>query len=227
MPIETLALEQPMSEEVVATPSGTDLVSEKEDYSLPYPGLLPDHPLYFLKMARDRIQLWLTRQPLAQAKLLLHYGDKRIAAALALAEKGKIGLAASTASKAEDYLRRALEAAKLAETRGEDTKDMYNQLLKATEKHGKVLLGVLSRTPDEAKSAIEPVLELNGRILDEIDGKLGRDENRGEELNLDEDGSVKDGALEGVDKVGEEDEEGVEIQDSNKDEDISRDEGKG
>lgn len=226
-PIVTLAVEQSLPKEEVAAPSATASVSEKEDYALPYSGLLPDHPLYFLKMARDRIQLWLTRQPLARTKLLLHYADKRIAASLALAEKGKVGLAISTATKAEKYLEQALEAAKLAEVRGEDTKDFYHQFFKATEKHEKVLLGVLSRTPGEAQAAVESVLELNGRIHEEVGRKLGEDESGGEELNLDEDESAEDRALEGADDVGdEEDQEGVEIQDRNE-KDMSEDEGKG
>ncbi len=182
MPIVTLAVEQSeesLEQEETVTPSATVTVSEGEDYVLPYPGLLPDHPLYFLKMVRDRIQLWFTRQSVDQAKLLLHYGDKRIAASLALAEKGKIGLAASTAGKAEGYLERALTAAKLAETQGEDVADLYDQLFRATKKHDKVLLGVLSRTPDEAKTMIEPVIEVNKRVFEELDKKLGKAESEG------------------------------------------------
>ena len=31
------------------------------EYYLPYPGVLPDSPLYKLKMVRDRVKLWITR----------------------------------------------------------------------------------------------------------------------------------------------------------------------
>jgi hypothetical protein len=33
----------------------------KVAYQLPYPGILPDHPLYFLKALRDRLHLFFNR----------------------------------------------------------------------------------------------------------------------------------------------------------------------
>ena len=171
-PMATLAADASSSpeEEMVIV---SEMKPETEEYPLPYPGFLPDHPLYFLKMTRDRIQLWFTGQPLARAKLLLHYSDKRISASLALAEKGKVGLAVSTATKAEKYLTQAIDAAKLAETRGDNTKDFYRQLFAATEQHEKVLLGVMSRTPDEAQAVVESALAINERSHKEIESIFG------------------------------------------------------
>src|SRR3989304_6415715 len=48
-------------------------------YQLPYPGILPDHPLYTLKAVRDRIQVFLTRDNLKKAEIYLLYSDKRLA----------------------------------------------------------------------------------------------------------------------------------------------------
>jgi hypothetical protein len=160
-PILTLAAENESSVEEIVVETEPAEVLEEDDYSLPYPGILPDHPLYFLKMIRERVRLWLTRDALVRAELMLHYADKRVAASLSLAEKGKAGLAASTATKAEMYLEQALGEAELAAGSGKDTSEFYERALLSSEKHQKVLVGVLSRVPDEAKSVVEAALETN------------------------------------------------------------------
>ena len=107
-------------------------------YALPHPGLLPGHPLYRLKMIRDQIRLFFTNQPTRRASLLLHYADKRLAAAGVLATEGKLGLASETAAKAEMYLLRCqelmtdCESSKVLET----TKGEFNWSI---EKHRSVL----------------------------------------------------------------------------------------
>lgn len=78
-------------------------VQEKVVYNLPYPGLLPDHPLYFLKIVRDRITEFATRDNLKKAEFYLLTSDKRIAMALALAKKGRDKLAVETFVKGEKY----------------------------------------------------------------------------------------------------------------------------
>ena len=141
-----------------------EVVAQKvRDYPLPYPGILPDHPLYFIKMLRDRIRLWLTRDSLSRAQLMLHYADKRVASSLTLAEKGKAGLAGSTATKAEIYFEQALDEAQRASESGSDTGSFYETYLRSSKKHEEVLLGVLSRVPDEAKTAVQQAMEQSKR----------------------------------------------------------------
>lgn len=165
-PLLTLAADSAISEpEAMSadTPSET-MTGDADFYPLPYPGLLPDHPLYFLKMIRDRIRLWLTRDALARAGLMLHYADKRMAASLVLAEKGKVGLAASTATKAQMYVERALGEAEIGERAGKDTSGFWEKVRLASRKHEQVLAGVRSRTPEEAASSLEQATETHTRI---------------------------------------------------------------
>lgn len=77
------------------------------NYTLPHPGILPDHPLYWLKMIRDRIQLIIFTSPAKKTSFLLHFADKRAAAAEKLLQKGKTQLAVTTYTKAEKYLEKA------------------------------------------------------------------------------------------------------------------------
>jgi hypothetical protein len=46
----------------------TTIQNQKIDYDLPYPGLLPDHPLYFIKAGRDKITELITRDNIKKAK---------------------------------------------------------------------------------------------------------------------------------------------------------------
>lgn len=85
------------------------ILAQGVDYYLPYPGILPDHPFYWAKMVRDRVQLVLTTKPQAKAEKLLLYADKRLGAAWALIDGQKTVLGVSTLTKAEKYLERALE----------------------------------------------------------------------------------------------------------------------
>ena len=108
------------------------------DYYLPYPGLLPDHPLYWLKMMRDRTQLVLTTKQSAKAGRLLLYGDKRLGAAWALIEGNKTALGVSTLTKAEKYLEEAWDTGRDLPVRG--------KLIKAIRKHLEVLTGLKEKS---------------------------------------------------------------------------------
>jgi len=130
------------------------------DYYLPYPGILPDHPLYWLKMIRDRVQLWLTTNPLAKAEKLLLYADKRLGAGWALVEGNKKELGVTTLTKAEKYLERAvMETKKLGE--GGDEMRFKERLGKATMKHKEVLGLLIDKTGDEYRGMMEQMLMMN------------------------------------------------------------------
>src|SRR3990172_12527926 len=97
-----------------ATEAG--VLVQKVEYYLPYPGVLPDSPLYKVKALRDRMVLWVTRGEKAKAEKELLYADKRINAAMFLVEGGKEALGVTTATKAEKYLESATNrTVKLAE----------------------------------------------------------------------------------------------------------------
>jgi hypothetical protein len=84
------------------------IVPPHTDYQLPSPGILPNHPLYILKMIRDRIRLVATTNKSDKTKLQLLYANKRIAAAALLNEAGYLEEALETATKAETYLFQAV-----------------------------------------------------------------------------------------------------------------------
>ena len=131
---------------------------EKVDYFLPYPGILPGHFLYPIKMIRDKILLFLTTEPLKRGERLLHYADKRIEAARLLAENGRQSLAVTTATKAEKYLERAINQEKEARAKGKKTHPFLVELSKASLKHQQVLLEIKGKTSSVEQSVIDSLL---------------------------------------------------------------------
>lgn len=164
----SIASEEASYESEVSTESAQSVAPEEEEYSLPYPGILPDHPLYFIKMIRDRVQLIFIRDPLAKAELMQHYASKRFAAALSLAESGKFGLAVSTSMKAAYYMERALNEAEMASSQGKDVINFYDASLSVIKKHGAVLAGIESRIPSEAQGGLGDALATNKRNLERV-----------------------------------------------------------
>lgn len=130
-------------------------IKDPVEYSLEWPGLLPDHFLYPIKMVRDKIWLFLTTDSLKKAELLLNFADKRIWAARMLVDKGKLDLGVSIVTKAEKYLERAIDQEKLAKKEGKDTAVFLEKLSRATLKHEEILLLIRKEVTDGAKLTID------------------------------------------------------------------------
>lgn len=133
-------------------------VAEKVNYYLPYPGILPDHPLYWLKMGRDRIQLWLTTDSLAKAEKLLAYADKRLGAGWALIDGNKPGLGVTTLTKAEKYLDQAIIESQKLEDNGEAA-GFREKLNLAIKKHREVLEMLAEKTTGSEKEVVKTMVE--------------------------------------------------------------------
>src|SRR5438309_421306 len=63
------------AEEVLDSPTPSPV---SISYQLPYPGMLPDNPLYFLKVIRDGVWSFLLSNPLKKADFDLLQADKRV-----------------------------------------------------------------------------------------------------------------------------------------------------
>ncbi len=142
------------------------------DYYLPYPGILPDHPLYWLKMLRDRILLTFTKKPEVKFERLLLYADKRIGAARALIEGGKTELGVSTTDKAEKYLEQALNLFIELTREGKATPEMKDTINKASQKHIEVLGSLLDKVSDQSKATIDSAMKKTQVNLEKIKGQF-------------------------------------------------------
>ena len=128
-------------------------------YVLPYPGLLPDSPLYVFKVIRDQVVTWAIRDTEKKAFYLLLLSDKRLAAGEVLANNGKTVLGATTVAKSQDYFKQAVDLAeKLPKEKREN---LVIKLVVAGAKHKQVLTGLISKISiDDGSKLQDRVMEL-------------------------------------------------------------------
>jgi len=143
---------------------------EKVIYNLPYPGLLPDSPLYVIKVARDRITDFLTRDNLKKAELYLLYSDKRISMSLILASKGKSQLAIDTFVKGEKYFLKIPELLRSAKKQGAQAPSSFVETLKLSNaKHKELIEELIKILPQGLDQSLTQLSDLNQQILREIE----------------------------------------------------------
>ncbi len=150
---------------VLKEATGSSETSKTIEYELPYPGILPDNPLYFLKMIRDRIIGFLISDPLKKAEFDLLQADKRLNSGIFLFKKGKekYSLALSTVSKGENYFEEAIAKAGEAKKQGMDTNDIVRRLSDSSYKHQEVLRYLRQKAPKDLK---ESFMSLENRVED-------------------------------------------------------------
>lgn len=141
------------------SPAATVSPTPKSNYFLVYPGILPDSPLYQLKMVRDRIWIWLTSGTVERANLFLLYADKRVGAGKALIEGNKVGLGVSTILKGEKYLERAIKEIEKAKKEGKEVGLQAGKIKNALLKYEEVLFELEEKVNPEGKAAIEDLLK--------------------------------------------------------------------
>ena len=143
----------------VATPQ------EKVVYNLPYPGILSDHPLYFMKITRDRLMEFLTRDNVKKAQLYLLYSDKRVAMAMSLAKKGKSQQAISAFSKGEKYFLKIPDILRVVKEQGGQPPSGFVETLKVSNAKHAELIGELMKTlPEGNQEYLAALLNLNLEI---------------------------------------------------------------
>lgn len=148
------------------------LSDTKQVYELPYPGILPDHPLFFIKNARDKIVEFLTREPMKKAQLYLHASDKKVAMVSQLIKKGKDKLAIETATEAEEYFAKIADAIKTSKEQGVGpTEDFLNTLRNSNMKHRQIYEEQLKELPQGGSDSFAKVLDLvsqNGKAINKL-----------------------------------------------------------
>ncbi len=116
------------------------------DYTMPYPGLLPDNPFYKLKTLRDRLVSLLISNPSTKAQFDILQADKRFAGAQMLWElrPSQKQLSLDTLSKADNYMEEAIGSIKNAKSQGMHYTDPAWQALRSNRKHQEILLQLQS-----------------------------------------------------------------------------------
>ena len=129
------------------------------EYQLPYPGILPDNPLYSLKAIRDKVVDFLISDPKKKAEFSLLQADKRLNAGVYLFNSAKendkkVNLAISTISKAENYFFKSIMEIKKAKAQGVNISDLAGKLLTASEKHQEVITSLERRSKGNIRESL-------------------------------------------------------------------------
>ena len=135
------------------SPSATPTLIE---YQLPYPGLLPDHPLYFLKVLRDSLTGFLISSPLKKAEFELLQSDKNLQAAVYLSEQNKSSdMIVKTLQESESNFTKSIEETKKAKTQGIYIIDFVAKITIANLKHQEIVSNLSKSAKQEDKQKFE------------------------------------------------------------------------
>lgn len=151
-------------ETVTQLPSTT---SVKIDYYLSYPGILPDNPLYKLKVLRDRVSAMLISDPSKRVEFYLLQADKGILATAMLIDKNKVNLANETALKAENNM--TLLTYELGKFTQKPESSFVARLKLASLKHQEVLQSLADRLPENEQATLIAVINFSKTNLQTIE----------------------------------------------------------
>lgn len=136
-------------------------VFAQDEYQLPYPGILPNHPLYVLKVIRDRSLEFFTRDPMKKAQLYLLFADKRIFMAQLIFDKDW-KTTEKTASRAEKYLLKVRESLEEAQKIGVSPEfGLVDKCISSAKKHRQILQSLRKHAPRQLQSGIIDSLRIN------------------------------------------------------------------
>lgn len=147
------------------------ITEKKVVYELPYPGILPDNPLFILKDTRDKIIDLTTRDNIKKAEFYLLLSDKKINAATFLVKNGKNALAVETLHTGEAYAAKIPQLLAKAKKQGESPTIQFVEKLKlSNNKHREVIEQLLKTIPQGDQEKIADVFTLNERVKKDISG---------------------------------------------------------
>jgi hypothetical protein len=144
-------------------------IGKKIAYQLPYPGIMPDNPLYFFKNIRDGVVEFFTRDLIKKSELYLHSSDKKMAMASALGKKGKNKLALNMADEAEKYSDRIVSLIKESKKQGANASgDLVLRLKLSNSKHQEIIEELERTLPQGEAELLKETMKLNQKIKNDI-----------------------------------------------------------
>jgi len=139
------------------------------EYSLPYPGMLPDHPLYILKTVRDKIMEFLISDPIRKIEFYILQSDKYVNAGVLLIDQQKETLAKSAFSAANAYKKQAVT---LSDTLGKQggmlPQYISERLGKSLMKQEEVITSIAERIPQSYKEVFVGFISVIHGIQEEF-----------------------------------------------------------
>jgi hypothetical protein len=147
------------------TQTSSEQNTEPVEYVLPYPGILPDHPLYLFKTIRDAMLEFFINTPAKKTELYLLQSDKHLSMTLILVNEKKYDIARTTLEKSSDYFQKALT--QLGNASRGTSGHLVSQMKLSAAKHIQVL-GDISATKELLPQATE-AQKIRGLLLQKLE----------------------------------------------------------
>lgn len=144
--------------------------TETVEYQLPYPGILADHPFFFLKDLRNTYRIWTAPSHIPKSIEYLDQADSTIAMAQPLREKGKLKLSVESVAKANELFKQAVFHYKENEESTEESRAHLEQLRNANKKHREVADELLKEVPQGEISTLEDIRAQMIQVGTELEG---------------------------------------------------------
>lgn len=136
-------------------------IETKTEYVLPYPGMLADNPLYFLKKFRDTILEKLIADPIRKIEFYVLQSDKELSAAMLLDAKGNQALVTASCTQSAVYMEQAIKKATDMKSQGIAIPGyIIEKLGSSLTKHEEVVSGFIDKLTDGQKAELTAALEL-------------------------------------------------------------------
>ena len=147
----------------------TNPSEQKVDYTLPYPGILVDHPLYFLKKLRDQVLERLISDPVRKIEFYVLQSDKALNAGIFLGARNKQALASEMFAKSGASMENAVKAATALKAQGREIPGyVVERLNKSLAKHQEMLSDLGQKATETQKANLMSVLEVMNKLQLEV-----------------------------------------------------------
>ncbi len=154
-----------------ASPSTLQVTQQSSsEYVLPYPGILPDHPLYTLKNFRDSILELLISDPARKIDFYILQSDKEISAAQLLSVNGKNAYVKQTVEHATVYKEKALLQAKAIKSQGKEVPSfLIERLTHSIQKQNDIIIELVQNSDADTKKILQLQQEKLHALIADID----------------------------------------------------------
>lgn len=116
---------------------------------------MPDNPLWYIKVIRDKLQYFLTFNSTKKAELSLLYADKRLQYAKNLFDEEKYDLGYETLMRSEKYLEQAFSD-------NLDDKEFLEKLANASLKHREMIeQEIMPLAPEDLRPEINSTCDIS------------------------------------------------------------------
>jgi hypothetical protein len=137
-------------------PQNVQLISEELEYTLPFPGILPDHPLYFVKSTRDAIMRMFISNPIKKVEFSLLQSDKYLSMAIVYADMKKWDRAGQTVVQSQKEMEQAI--AEVGDARKSGVvipNNVINNMERSTVKHTQLIEGMKKQSEEKPNGVFQ------------------------------------------------------------------------